>query len=91
MHTIRLLVDDYVYRLALQKANAEGVSLEAVVRDALEQDLTDSQRRPLSLEDLGFVGIGRSDGGDSSPVSENHDEALARALEEELAEKRPTK
>ena len=33
-----------------------------------------------TLRDLGFGGIGRSEQGDSSPVSERHDEALGEAL-----------
>ena len=34
----------------------------------------------LTVEELGFVGIGRSEQGDLSPVSERHDEALGKAL-----------
>ncbi len=89
MRRIQVHVDGHIYRLARQKADDEGVSLSAVIRDALEQHLTGRRRQPLTLEDLGFVGVGRSDGGDLCPVSENHAEALARALEDEIFEKRP--
>lgn len=65
------------------------MSLSAVIREALELYVTGRQTQPLTLEDLGFVGIGRSGDGDLSPVSEIHDEALARALEDEIFEKRP--
>ena len=34
----------------------------------------------LTVEELGFVGVGRSELGDLSPVSERHDEALGEAL-----------
>ena len=88
MRRTQVQLDEYIYKLARQKAYEDGVSLSAVVREALELYVTGLQRQPLTLEDLGFVGIGSSDD-DLSPVSENHDEALARALEEEMAEKRP--
>ena len=90
MRRTQVQLDEHIYRLAKERAYEEGVSLSAVVREALAQYVLDvPSARPLTLEDFGFVGIGRSDQGDLSPVSENHDEALARALEEELAEKRP--
>ena len=89
MRRTQVQLEEHVYRLARQKAYEDGVSLSAVVREALTLNVTSPQRRPLTIEDFGFVGIGSSDQGDLSPVSENHDEALARALEEEMAEKRP--
>ena len=89
MRRTQVQLDEYIYKLARQKAYEDGVSLSAVVREALELYVTGLQQQPLTLEDLGFVGIGSSDDDDLSPVSENHDEALARALEEEMAEKRP--
>ena len=89
MRRTQVQLDEYIYKLARQKAYEDGVSLSAVVREALELYVTGLQWQPLTLEDLGFVGIGSSDDDDLSPVSENHDEALARALEEEMAEKRP--
>ena len=33
-----------------------------------------------TMEDVGFSGVGRSEQGDLSPVSERHDEALGEAL-----------
>ena len=89
MRRTQVQLDETIYRIARQKAHEDGVSLSAVVREALAQYVVGGQRKPLTLEDLGFVGIGRSKDDDLSPVSENHDEALARALEEEMAEKRP--
>ncbi len=89
MRRTQVQLEEHIYRLARQKAYENGVSLSAVVREALAQYVIVEQQKPLTLDDFGFVGIGRSKDDDLSPVSENHDEALARALEEELAEKRP--
>ena len=89
MRRTQVQLEEHIYRMARQKAYEDGVSLSAVVREALTQYVTSPPRRPLTIEDFEFVGIGSSEDDDLSPVSENHDEALARALEEEMAEKRP--
>ena len=73
-------LDETTYRLARQKAFDNGVSFAALVRDALEHYLAREDGKPLTIEDLGFVGIGSSDQGNLSPVSERHDEALAEAF-----------
>ena len=73
-------IDETTYRLARQKAFDNGVSFAALVRDALEQYLAHESGKPLTFEDLGFVGIGSSDQSGLSPVSERHDEALAEAF-----------
>ena len=88
MRRTQIQLDEHIYKLARQKAFDQGVSLSAVVREAVAQYVTTYQPQALTLDDLGFVGIGSSNQGDLRPVSENHDEALARAIEEEMAEKR---
>lgn len=73
-------LDETTYRLARQKAIAEGISFAALVRDALKQYLGRGSRKTLAIEDLGFIGIGSSEHGALSPVSERHDEALTQAF-----------
>lgn len=73
-------LDETTYRLARSKASDNGVSFASLVREALQQYLARESGNPLTIEDLGFVGIGSSDQGNLSPVSERHDEALAEAL-----------
>ena len=73
-------LDEATYRLAREKAFDNGVSFAALVRDALEHYLAREDGKLLTIEDPGFVGIGSSDQGNASPVSERHDEALAEAF-----------
>ena len=73
-------LDETTYRLVRQKAFDNGVSFAALVRDALEHYLARDEGKLLTIEDLGFVGIGSSDQGNLSPVSERRDEALAEAF-----------
>ena len=80
MKRTQIQLDEPTYKLARQKAFDEGVSMASVVREALRQYLTSDQPYTPTIEDLGFVGIGRSEQGDLMPVSERHDEALAEAI-----------
>ena len=80
MKRTQIQLDESIYKLARQKAFDEGVSMAAVVREALAQYLTTDRTPALIMDDLGFVGVGSSDQGDLSPVSERHDEALEEAL-----------
>ena len=75
----RIRPDETIDRLARQRAFVEGIPFTSLVHNALELYLMRESRKPLTIEDLGFAGIGSSQQGDSSPVSERHDEALAEA------------
>ena len=44
------------------------------------QKAFDERAHSPTIEDLGFVGVGCSEQGGLSPVSERHDEALGKAL-----------
>ena len=89
MRRTQIRLDDATYALARQRASAEGISFAAFVRRAVEQQLGPESRdatahsvRPdnpkdAPIEEFSFIGVGRSDQGDLSPVSERHDEALA--------------
>ena len=76
----RIRLDETIYRLARQRAFVEGTPFTSLVHNALELYLMRESRKPLTIEDLGFAGIGSSQQGDSSPVSERHDEALAEVF-----------
>ena len=80
MKRTQVQLDESTYNQARQKAFDEGISMAAVVREALAQYLTTDSTRALTVDDLGFVGVGKSHQGDLSPVSERHDEALEQAL-----------
>ena len=68
----RIRPDETIDRLARQRVFAEGIPFTSLVHNALELYLIRESRKPLTIEDLGFAGIGSSQQGDSSPVSERH-------------------
>ena len=92
MRRAHIRLDEATYALARQRASAEGISFAAFVRRAVEQQLAPESRdatdqsirpdnsKPAPIEKFSFIGIGRSDQGDLSPVSERHDEALEEAF-----------
>ena len=77
MARIQIQLDETTYALANQRAYTENKSLDAIVRDALDQFLTTSHKQPSRLEDFTFIGSGQSNTGTLHPLSEKHDEALA--------------
>ena len=90
MKRAQIRLDEATYVLARQRASAEGISFAAFVRKAVEHQLapqgrTLPDRRQLAsqsmklprVEEFTFIGMGRSNQGDLSPLSERHDEALA--------------
>ena len=80
MKRTQIQLDESTYRLARQRAFDEGVSMASVVREALRQYLVPEGDEVPTIEALGFVGVGRSEQGSLSPVSERHDEALGDAF-----------
>ena len=80
MKRTQIQLDESIHKLARQRAFDEGISMAAVVREVLAQYLTTDRAPALTIEDLGFVGVGSSNQADLSPVSERHDEALEQAL-----------
>ena len=89
MRRAHIRLDEATYTLARQRASAEGISFAAFVRRAVEEQLAPEPKRatnqhprpentkPITVEDFTFIGMGRSNQGDLSPLSERHDEALA--------------
>ena len=92
MKRAQIRLDEATYALARQRASAEGISFAAFVRKAVEQQLGPESRdpadhsarpdnsNPAPIEEFSFIGLGRSDQGNLSPVSERHDEALEEAF-----------
>ena len=85
MRRAQIRLDEATYALARQRASAEGISFAAFVRKAVEEQLAPvtnqnprpENKKPITVEGFTFIGMGRSDQGDLSPLSERHDEALA--------------
>ena len=77
MKRTQLQLDDRTYQLLRRKAFEQGVSMAAVVRDALAQFLSAAPMGRRTVEDFDFVAAGRSAQSPSAPISERHDEALA--------------
>ena len=78
MRRIPIQIDEKTYASLRRRSFEEKRSIAAIVRECLEK--SESAGRPASLSDFPFVGIGRSEQGNLSPVSQNHDRALAEAL-----------
>ena len=92
MRRAQIRLDEPTYALARQRASAEGISFAAFVRRAVERQLAPQGQqanprhtrpensKPVIIKEFSFIGMGRSDQGDLSPVSERHDEALEEAF-----------
>lgn len=78
-------LDEPTYQLLRKRAFERGISMAALLREVLKEHLAPQPSYPR-FEDFTFIGSGSSDDGDLKPVSERHDEALAEALAQELAE-----
>jgi len=77
MRRIPIQIDDQVYASLRRRAFEEKRSIASIVRECLERS---ESAKSAVIGDFRFVGIGSSRQGNQSPVSENHDRALADAL-----------
>ena len=75
--------DEDTYRKLRQRAFRQERSISAVVREMVTQGLEGNtlRERPTRISQFSSVRAGRSKQGRLSPVSENHDKALAPASE----------
>lgn len=75
--------DEETYRQLRQRAFRQERSISALVREMVARGLDgDSGReKPTRVNQFSSVRAGRSKQGRLSPVSEKHDEALARSFE----------
>lgn len=86
MKRTQVQLDDVTYQLLRRKAFQRGISQAALIREVLQKYLGASPVRPRRLEDFTFIGSGYSKESKFDPISERHDEALAEALAEDLAQ-----
>ena len=77
MKRTQLQLDETTYEAVRAAAFTRGTSMAAVIRESLQQYFADDATAGWTLDDLSFVGAGRSAGTGPLPVSERHDEALA--------------
>lgn len=83
MKRTQIQLDDETYAAVRRKAYEEHRSISSVVRDALREKFGSKGKRRLTLRSFPFIGAGGTRQGKLSPVSERHDEALAKALYDE--------
>jgi plasmid stability protein len=72
----QIQLDEATYQALKRKAFDRGVSMSALLREVLREQLIPA-RAPRSLESFHFIGSGQSKQGQLAPVSERHDVALA--------------
>ena len=81
MRRTQIQLDEETHAALRRLAYEQGSSMASIIRDTLNRSLgTRRRKRPKSLKDFPFVGAGRSAQAGLAPVSERHDEALAKAL-----------
>ena len=92
MKRTQIQLEDETYQLLRRRASEQGKCLSALVREILEESLgaapqrLQTPKRRLRIEDFTFIGSGRSKPSRWDPISENHDEALAEDLYNEIVE-----
>jgi hypothetical protein len=81
MRRAQIQFDEATYAAVRRRAYEERRSISSVVREAVAEKLGVMRgKKGRGLEQFAFVGAGRSRQGKLSPISERHDEALAKAL-----------
>ncbi|MBI4199422.1 MAG: CopG family transcriptional regulator [Chloroflexi bacterium] len=81
MKRTQVQLDEAMYHLLRRKAFEQGVSVAALLREALQEYLGLATSRRPRLEEFRFIGSGQSAQGDLAPVSERHDKALAKGFD----------
>jgi hypothetical protein len=77
MKRTQVQLDEVTYERLRRRAFEQGVSMAALIREALQERLETRPSRHERLEDFLFIASGRSGEGGPEPISERHDEALA--------------
>lgn len=86
MKRTQVQLDEATYQLLRRMAFEKEISMAGLIREVLQEHLGTRPARRRRVEDFTFIGSGWSDDGSLEPVSERHDEALAEALAEDLAQ-----
>ena len=76
MRRTQVQLDEVTYRALKREAFERGVSMSALLRELLREQLNPAPA-PRRLEAFRFIGSGRNQQGELAPISERHDEALA--------------
>ena len=77
MRRTQVQLDEPTYQAVRARAYERGTSMAAVIRETLHQYFAVETATAWKLEDLTFIGSGRSSKSGLEPISERHDEALA--------------
>ena len=77
MKRTQVQLDEATYEALRVRAFEQGTSMAAVIRESLQQYFAVEEATAWKLDDLTFIGSGRSSQTGLEPVSERHDEALA--------------
>jgi predicted transcriptional regulator len=80
MRRTQIQLDEETHERVREEAHARRTSMAEVIRDALREHFG-LEPRSCNEGGFSFVASGRSEQADLSPVSERHDEALARATD----------
>ena len=80
MKRTQIQLDEQTYAAVRHRAFELRRSMSAVVRETLAEALNVSRAPATQIDDLTFVGAGRSRQPRGRPVSERHDRALAEAF-----------
>ncbi len=79
MKRTQVQLEEDTYQLLRQKAFQRGISISALLREMLrEHSNVGPKPKGKSLADFSFIAAGQSEQGALAPVSERHDEALAK-------------
>ena len=82
MKRTQIQLDDQTHAALRKIAYESGASMASVVRDTLSRALgTDRRGKRRAKPKFKFIGMGASRHPRLEPVSENHDEAFAEAIE----------
>ncbi len=76
MKRTQIQLEEATYEILRRRAFEQGVSMAALLREALVDYLGVKPEKRRSLREFGFVGSGESKQSELAPVSERHDEAL---------------
>ncbi len=81
MRRLQVQLEEPLYEALRLRAFEGRVSMASVVRSAIEQTLKTADGPRLDLADFPFIGAGAGEGGEGSPVSVEHDRAIADAIQ----------
>lgn len=78
MRRTQIQLDEATYQMLRQSEFNRGMSMAALLREILREQLGPGATYRRRVEEFRFIGSGHSDQGGLAPLSERHDEALAR-------------